>query len=134
MKYQIYNKDNSEHQRKELRKNSTESEKKLWQYLFGEVASMSKKERFVVKVAGRNGMNICMFWSSFLMTRPSSKKNISAILRLAAGTTVHAMFRNMITSPVSRNNRSRTDISNRLAGRNHNYTFFKTNLTMISIV
>ena len=33
MKYQIYNKDNSEHQRKELRKNSTESEKKLWQYL-----------------------------------------------------------------------------------------------------
>ena len=33
MKYQIYNKDNSEHLRKELRKNSTESEKLLWQYL-----------------------------------------------------------------------------------------------------
>lgn len=41
---------------------------------------------------------------------------------------------NTIILPILRNNRSRTDISNRLAGRNHNYTFFKTSLTMISIV
>jgi len=33
MKYQLYNPDKSELNRKELRKNSTESEKKLWQYL-----------------------------------------------------------------------------------------------------
>lgn len=37
---------------------------------------MSKKEHSVVKVAGRSGMNICMFWSSFLTTLLSSKKNI----------------------------------------------------------
>lgn len=33
MKYQLYNPDNSEFKRKVLRKNSTETEKKLWQYL-----------------------------------------------------------------------------------------------------
>lgn len=33
MRYQLYNSDNSEHKRKQLRRNSTEAEKKLWQYL-----------------------------------------------------------------------------------------------------
>lgn len=100
----------------------------------GMFVSMGRKVLFVVKVAGRSGMNICMFWLSFLTTRLSSKKNISVILRLVAVTMVHVMFPNTIILPILRNNRSRTDISNRLAGRNHNYTFFKTNLTMISIV
>lgn len=96
-------------------------------------ASMSKKKRSVVKVAGRSGMNICMFWSSFLTTRPSSKKNISAILRSAAGTTAHAMFRNTITSPISRKNRSRTDISSRSVGRNRSRIFSPTSPTTLSI-
>lgn len=100
----------------------------------GMFVSMGRKVLFVVKVAGRSGMNICMFWLSFLTTRLSSKKNISVILRLVAVTMVHVMFPNTIILPILRNNRSRTDISNRLAGRNHNYTFFKTSLTMISIV
>lgn len=89
----------------------------------GMFVSMGRKVLFVVKVAGRSGMNICMFWLSFLTTRLSSKKNISVILRLVAVTMVHVMFPNTIILPILRNNRSRTDISNRLAGRNHNYTF-----------
>ena len=100
----------------------------------GMFVSMGRKVLFVVKVAGRSGMNICMFWLSFLTTRLSSKKNISVILRLVAVTMVHVMFPNTIIFPILRNTRSRTDISNRLGGRNHNYTFFKTSLTMISIV
>lgn len=94
---------------------------------------MNKKERSVAKAADRNGTNICMFWSSFLTTRPASKKDISAIPRLVTGITVHAMFRNMIISPVSRNSRSQTGISNRSVGRNRNYIFFQTNLTTPSI-
>ncbi|WP_418192503.1 hypothetical protein [Alistipes sp.] len=74
-----------------------------------------------------------LFWSSFLMTRPSSKKNISAILRLAAGTTAHAMFRNTITSPISRKNRRQTDISSRSVGRNRSRIFSPTSPTTLSI-
>ena len=40
----------------------------------GMFVSMGRKVLFVVKVAGRSGMNICMFWLSFLTTRLSSKK------------------------------------------------------------
>ena len=102
----------------------------VWFAAGGMSVSMKEPERSVAKVAGKNGMNICLFGSDCLMTRLISRKDTSVIPLVRAGITAHGMSRNMITSPISENSLSRADTSYRFAGRNRNSIFFSMGRTV----
>lgn len=95
--------------------------------------SMNEPKRSVAKDADKNGMKTGMYWLKLLKTHLISRRNTSVIPPLRA-VTVQCMFRNTITSPVSKNSLNRTDVSCRFAGRNHNRIFSPTSRTILSVV